>query len=479
MMDSRSDPPNGFVRAISRFDATALVVGSMIGSGIFIVSADIARHVGSPGALLLVWVLAGVVTLLGALTYGELAAEFPHAGGQYVYLREAISPLFGYLYGWTLFMVIQTGTIAAVAVGFARFAGVFLPALSSEVFAGVTLELPSGPIDVGLSAQRLLAIASIALLTWINVRGVRVAALIQSMLSSIKIVALAVLIVLGVTLGRHAGAVAANFGAGFWSADAIGIEALPMLGAAMVGALFAMDAWNNVGFAADELKDPNRDLGFAMRSGVLAVMGLYVAANVAYLCVLPLDAIAHAPEDRVGTAALQAMFGDPGLYAMAAAIIISTLGCNNGLILSGARVYYAMARDGLFFRSAATLHPIHHTPSAGLIAQAVWASVLCVSGTYGQLLDYVVFAALMFYVLTAIGLFVLRVKRPGAARPVSVPFYPWLPAAYVVVTGALCVDLLIEKPQYSWPGLGIVALGVPVYAAWRIWGAGDRSAGRM
>src|SRR6266540_2803851 len=282
-----------FVRAISRLDATALVVGSMIGSGIFIVSADILRQVHSPGLLLTVWLLSGVVTLLGAVTYGELAAMFPKAGGNYIYLREGISPLFGYLYGWTLFVVIQTGTIAAVAVAFARFSSVLFPWLTPDVFLGTTLPFPPpiGDIAVGLSAQRIFAIASLAI--------------------------------------------------------------LPVVGAAMVGSLFSMDAGNNVGFASGELKSPEKDLPFAMAAGVLTVTTLYVLANVAYLVVLPVDAIAHAPQDRVGTAALQAMFGAPGLYIMAIAIMISTFGCNNGLILSGARVYYAMARDNLFFKSAA------------------------------------------------------------------------------------------------------------------------------
>jgi APA family basic amino acid/polyamine antiporter len=476
-MTANIHPPSDFVRAITRVDATALVVGSMIGSGIFIVSADIARQVDSPGILLLVWLLAGLVTLMGAVTYGELAAQFPHAGGQYVYLREAISPLFGYLYGWTLFMVIQTGTIAAVAVGFARFTSVFLPQLSSSVFFGFSLALPSGPIDVGLSPQRLLAIASVVGLTWINVRGVHLAALIQTALSSIKIVSLLALIVLGIALGNVQAS--ANFGSGFWPAGGIDLGSLPLIGAAMVGALFAMDAWNNVGFAADELKSPNRDLPLAMLGGVSIVVGLYVAANVAYLCVLPIDSIASARDDRVATAVLQALFGHTGLYVMAAAIMISTIGCNNGLILSGARVYYAMARDGLFFRNAEVLHPIHKTPAFGLVVQAIWASVLCVSGTYSQLLDYVVFAALMFYLLTAIGLFALRSKRPEALRPVRVPLYPWLPAAYIGVTGALCVDLLIEKPQYSWLGLGIVALGIPVYFVWKARGRFGSSIPKM
>ena len=472
-MAAKPSPPSEFVRAITRLDATALVVGSMIGSGIFIVSADIARQVESPGLLLLVWTLAGVVTLMGALTYGELAAQFPKAGGQYVYLREAISPLFGFLYGWTLFMVIQTGTIAAVAVGFARFMSVLVPQVSAQQMIGFTVALPSGPIEVGLSPQRLLAIASIFALTWINVRGVRVAAFIQTLLTSVKVLSLLALILLGLTIGRSGVASAANFGAAFWPEGGVGLGVLPLLGAAMVGALFAMDAWNNVGFAADELQKPSRDLPFAMLTGVVIVTVLYVSANVAYLSVLDIDSIAHAPEDRVATAVLQAIFGAPGMYVMAVAIVISTIGCNNGLILSGARVYYAMARDGVFFRGAEALHPTHKTPAFGLFVQAGWASVLCASGTYSQLLDYVVFAALMFYLLTAIGLFALRRKRPDAERPVVVPGYPWLPAAYALLTAALCLDLLVEKPQYSWLGLGIVALGLPVYALWRWWGAAN------
>src|SRR3989475_584657 len=364
-----------FVRAISRLDATALVVGSMIGSGIFIVSADILRQVGTPGVLLLVWLLSGVVTLLGALTYGELAAMFPKAGGQYVYLREGISPLFGYLYGWTLFVVIQTGTIAAVAVAFARFTSVLWPWLSPDVFLGTTLHVPApiGDIAVGFSRQRIFAILSIVLLTWINLRG------------------------------------------------------------------------------------------------VLTVTTLYVLANVAYLNVLPADAIAHAPQDRVGTAALQAMFGTPGLYMMAVAIMISTFGCNNGLILSGARVYYAMAQDNLFFKSAATLHPTYKTPALALVVQAVWTCLLCLSGTYGQLLNFVIFAAVVFYALTAFGLFRLRKKRPDLPRPVRAPGYPVLPALYVVLTGLIAVDLLVQKATqtYSMLGLLLVLVGVVVYYVWR------------
>src|SRR5881392_516666 len=471
-MATAQQPQTEFVKAISRLDATALVVGSMIGSGIFIVSAEILREVHAPGFLLLVWAVSGVVTLMGALTYGELAAMFPKAGGQYVYLREGIGPLFGYLYGWTLFVVIQTGTIAAVAVAFARFASVLWPQLTPETLPGlgttIHFPLPIGDILVGVSPQRLFAIASIILLTWINVRGVRTAAIVQTTFTVTKTAALAVLIVLGLTIGRHAAALAANFGANFWATGGVAVGATA-IGAAMVGSLFSMDAWNNVGFASGELKNPEKDLPFAMAAGVLTVTTLYVLANVAYLHVLPADAIAHAPQDRVGTAALQAMFGTPGLYMMAVAIMISTFGCNNGLILSGARVYYAMAQDNLFFKSAATLHPTYKTPALALIVQAIWTCVLCLSGTYGQLLNFVIFAAVMFYTVTAVGLFRLRQKRPDIPRPVKAPGYPFLPALYVVLTGLIAVDLLVQDSTrtYAFLGLILVLLGVPVYFAWR------------
>jgi len=479
-MATTQQPQAEFVRVISRLDATALVVGSMIGSGIFIVSAQIIRDVHAPGLLLLVWAIAGVVTLMGALTYGELAAMFPKAGGQYVYLRESISPLFGYLYGWTLFVVIQTGTIAAVAVAFARFSGVLFPALTPDVFLGGTINFPQpiGPITVGLSPQRVLAVASIVVLTWVNVRGVRTAAFIQTSLTVIKTAALAGLVVLGLTIGRNAAAIAENFGAAFWPAGGLTLALVPVIGAAMVGSLFSMDAWNNVGFAGSELKDPKRDLPFAMGAGVLTVTVLYMLANVAYLSVLPAEAIAAAPQDRVATAALKAILGDAGLYVMAVAIMISTFGCNNGLILSGARVFFAMARDNLFFRSAGVLHPKYKTPSVALVVQALWTSVLCLSGTYGQLLDFVIFAALVFYMLTAAGLFALRAKRPDAERPVRVPGYPWLPAVYLLLTTLIALAMLAMKTTYSALGLLCVLLGVPVYFLWRAATGGSSEVGR-
>ncbi len=433
-MATAQQPQTEFVKAISRLDATALVVGSMIGSGIFIVSAEILREVHAPGFLLLVWAVSGVVTLMGALTYGELAAMFPKAGGQYVYLREGIGPLFGYLYGWTLFVVIQTGTIAAVAVAFARFTSVLWPQLTPETLPGlgttIHFPLPIGDILMGVSPQRLLAIASIILLTWINVRGVRTAAIVQTSFTVTKTAALAVLIVLGLTIGRNAAALAANFGANFWATGGVAVGATA-IGAAMVGSLFSMDAWNNVGFASGELKQPERDLPFAMAVGVLVVTTLYLLANVAYLNVLPRVAIQMASTENhapIGTAALQAMFGAAGV-----------------------------------------LHPRYKTPTVALVVQAVWTCVLCLSGTYNQLLNFVIFAALVFYMLTAIGLFALRAKRPGDARPVRALLYPWLPASYVVLTALIAIALLVEGTTrtYSFLGLALVLLGVPVYMLWR------------
>lgn len=453
----------GFVKALSRFDATALVAGSMIGSAIFIVPADMLRQVGAPGLLLLVWAVTALLVVLGALTYGELSAMLPRTGGLYVYLREGLSPLLGFLYGWALFAVIQTGAIAAVGAAFSRFVAVLVPSLTPDVFLGTTVNLPSGPIEIGLSWQRVLAIASIVLLTWINIRGVRTAALLQTVLTVIKTSSLALLIIIGLTIGRNAEAVTANFGSAFWPADGITLGMLPILGAAMVGSIAAADLWYQIGFAAGEIKNPGRDIPQAMLFGTLIVATLYFFANVAYLNILPAAEIAGAAQDRVGTAALQAVFGPAGLYVMAAAIAVSCFGCNNALILSGARVYYAMARDRLFFSSAAVLHPRYRTPSVALVTQAAWACVLCLSGTYSQLLEYMVFASLLFYVLTACALFALRTRHPNLARPVRVIAYPWLPGFFLLFTATLCVNLLIQKPQYTWPGLFIIALGIPMF----------------
>jgi APA family basic amino acid/polyamine antiporter len=449
------------------------VAGSMIGSAIFIVSADIIRQVGSPGLLLLVWAITGVVIVFGALSYGELSAMYPQTGGLYIYLREGLSPLFGYLYGWALFCVIQSGAIAAVGAAFSRFTSVLFPAITPDVFVGFTLHLPSGSIPVGLSWQRVLAIASIAVLTWVNIRGVKQAALLQTGLTVLKTGALVVLIVIGLTIGRNPAAIAANFGSNFWPATGFHWSTLPVIGAAMVGSIAAADLWYQIGYAGGEMKDAKRDIPVAMVRGALLVTIIYFLANVAYLCILPADAIAGAPQDRVASTALQVVFGAPGLYIMAAAVALSCFGCNAALILSAPRVYYAMARDGLFFAAAGRLHPRYKTPAGALIAQGIWSSILCLSGTYTQLLDYMVFASLLFYLLTVCCLFSLRLRRPDADRPVKAVGYPLLPALYLVVIGLLCIDLLVKKPQYTWPGLVIVALGIPIFYLWRAVGRRD------
>ncbi len=475
-------PPSEFIRGIGPLAAISLVVGSMIGSGIFIVSADIGRQVGpwGPGALLLVWVITGAMTVTGALAYAELAAMMPRAGGQYVFLREGLSPATGFLYGWTLFAVIQTGTIAAVAVAFGRFLSVLVPSVSPDVFLPLgQLRLPGAAdaIQLGLSPQRIVAIVMIAVLTALNIRGVRLGAAVQTVFSVAKIGALAVLVLLGLTFFRQPDIAAANF-SNFWGTADWTLAVIPIIGAAMVGSLFSSDAWNNVTFAAAEVRDPTRNLPRALAIGTGLVSLLYILSNVAYLNILPFygdpngtDVLArglqYAAQDRVGTAAIEVALGAGAATIMAVAILLSTFGCNNGLILSGPRVYYAMARDGLFFDRAGRLHQVYRTPAFGLIAQAIWASVLCISGTYGQLLDYVIFAALVFYFLTTLALFRLRRKRPDQPRPVKAFGYPILPALYMVAVAALMIILLLYRPLYTWPGLLIVALGVPVYAIWR------------
>jgi APA family basic amino acid/polyamine antiporter len=454
----------------------------MIGSGIFIVSADISRQVSAlgPAGLLLVWAITGVITIIGALAYAELAAMMPNAGGQYVFLREGLAPSAGFLYGWTLFTVIQSGTIAAVAVAFGRFLGVLIPALTPDVFLKLgSFVMPGGRIELGLSPQRVVAILMVAVLTAVNIRGVRLGAAIQSIFTVAKVGALAALILLGLTIFRRADVAAANFGS-FWGTGPWGLAVLPVLGAAMVGSLFSSDAWNNVTFAAAEVRDPRKNLPLALGLGTGLVSLLYVIANVSYLSVLPFHGdphgagalargIQYAAQDRVGTAAMESMLGPAGAVVMAVAILVSTFGCNNGLILAGARVYYAMARDRLFFRRAGELHPEFRTPVFGLIAQALWTMVLCVSGTYSELLNYVIFAALVFYLLTAVALFRLRRLRPEAPRPVKAFGYPVLPALYIVAIAFLLVVLLVDPKQRLYSGLGllIVLLGVPVYGLWR------------
>ena len=489
-----------FVKGLGLTSATTLVMGSMIGSGIFIVSAEIAREVNSPALLIMAWVVTGFMTIVGALSYGELAAMMPRAGGQYVYLRESLGPLWGFLYGWTLFLVIQTGTIAAVGVAFGKFLGIFFPSVSSTHWLIHFWKVPPihigpmvlGNMDVGLNTQNFVAILVVVLLSVINIFGVKTGALIQNVFTISKVSALAGLVLLGLFIGRNAQALAANFHGHFWlnagltakhavqvgvGGPTVLVGTLTILAVAQVGSLFSADAWNNVTFTAGEVKRPSRDLPLSLALGTGVVILLYVLCNVIYLNVLPLDGspagasilargIKYASEDRVATAVLTQMFGASGGALMAIAIMLSSFGCDNGLILAGARVYYAMAKDGLFFRSVGKLHPKYKTPVVSLMVQMVWTCILCVSGSYGQLLDYIIFAVLVFYILTIIGLFVLRRTHPDADRPYRAVGYPVLPAIYIVMALFIDVVLLIYKPQYTWPGLIIVLVGIPVYFWW-------------
>jgi len=494
-----------FVRGLGLLDSTMLVAGSMIGSGVFIVSADIARLVGSSGWLLVVWAVTGALTIVAALSYGELAAMMPHAGGQYVYLREAYSPLWGFLYGWTLFLVIQTGTIAAVSVAFARFFGVLTPVISPTWWVVPPITL-SRNYAISLSTQQLVAILIIVFLTIVNTRGLQLGKLIQNVFTSAKTLSLLALIALGVFIGRNADALTANF-TNLWTPGVVSpiksdlsfVASVSATGGAMgmliavcvaqVGSLFSADAWNNVTFTAGEVRDPRRNLPLSLSLGTGLVITLYLLANVAYLCVLPLEKIQHAADDRVGTAAMAVMFGGAGATIMAVAIMISTFGCCNGLILAGARVYYAMAQDGLFFRSTGRLNA-RHVPAMALVLQGIWTALLVLPRTrlrdpvtnapmldasgveqygnlYGMLLDYVVFAVLIFYVLTIAGIFVLRHTQPQAERRYRAFGYPVLPAFYIVAATVILIVLAIYRTQTSWPGLLLVLAGVPVYFLWR------------
>jgi len=488
--DATPHAGTGFVKAMTLTDATMLVAGSMIGSGIFIVSASMARGLPSPLWMILAWVLSGIMTLLGALAYGELAAMYPRAGGQYVFLRESMGPLMGFLYGWTFFVVIETGTIAAVAVAFGRFMGVFFPFVGPDRFgwfpqvdicvAALGCTDPANAIQLGLTPQRLVGLLSIAFLTWINLRGVREGKRVQTTLTVVKTGALAALILLGLTLGRNATALGANFSAGSFTGDWTLTSTLVIaFGAAMVGSLFSSDAWNSVTFAAAEVKNPARNLPLALVLGTGLVSLLYILANFAYLNVLPYDGVAeganavargirHATQDRVGTAVAETIFGPSGALLMAAAILISTFGCNNGLILSGARVLYAMARDGLFFRRAGTLNS-NNVPAFALVVQSVWTAILCLTGTYGQLLNYVIFAALLFYAFTTAGLFILRRTRADMPRPYRAVGYPILPALYIVLCCAVMLLLLLSPTTRteSISGLVLVLIGIPVFYLWR------------
>ncbi len=488
------------VATLGWFSATAIVMGSMIGSGIFLVPSGIARDVGSPALLIAAWLVTAVMTIIGALSYGELAAMMPNAGGQYVYLREAIGPLPAFLFGWTLFLVIQTGTIAAVAVAFGKFLGVFFPTISSTHWLWHIGHVPAwhigpmvlGDMDIGVNTANLAGLVVIAVLTVVNVFGVKLGALIQNVFTTAKTAALLGLVVVGVLFGRKMVAMAANFGANFWKGAGwhtlhplqVGVGGpvamvgvVTILAVVQTGSLFSADAWNNVTYTAGEVKNPRRNLPLALVLGTGVVLGLYILANFVYMFALPLHGdphgatlaargIQYAPDDRVATAALQQIFSSTGAYLMAGGILISVFGCANGLTLAGPRVYYAMSRDGLFFKKAGQLHRRYRTPVVALVIQGVWTCVLCISGSYNQLLDYIICTELIFYILTIGSLFVLRRTRPDAHRPYKALGYPVLPALYIVMAAWICVVLLRYKPQYTWPGIVIVLLGVPVYAVW-------------
>ncbi len=487
------DRRTGFIRGLGLWDSTMIVAGSMIGSGIFIVSADIARQVGSPGWLLVVWIITGLLTLMAALSYGELAAMMPKAGGQYVYLREAFSPLWGFLYGWTLFLVIQTGTIAAVAVGFAKYFGVLWHPISETNYIVSPIKISSN-YAVSLSTAQLVGVLLIILLTWMNTRGLRLGKLVQNVFTTAKTGALIALIVLGVIVGLYStNAAHLNFG-NFWTPRGQlqdvghGLTALTAFGlfvgicVAQTNSLFSADAWNNITFTAGEVKNPRRNIPLSLSLGTGLVITLYLLANIAYLTTLPLEAIQTAPTDRVASATANVIFPGLGAVIMAAAIMVSTFGCNNGLILAGARAYWAMARDGLFFRRAGELND-QHVPAWGLVIQGVWAVLLVlprvVTGTdpatgatkygslYNDLLTYVISAALIFYILTIAGIFRLRETQPDAERPYKAFGYPVVPALYIGGAFIILVVLFIYQTAQTWPGLIIILTGVPVYFIWR------------
>jgi APA family basic amino acid/polyamine antiporter len=461
-----SETNTEFKPSLSAFDATMIVAGSMIGSGIFIVSADITRNVGSAGWLEAVWLLTGFMTLTAALSYGELSAMFPKAGGQYVYLKESYNPLLGFLYGWSFFSVIQTGTIAAVGVAFSKFAGYFFPSLE---MTDANILLQMGFLKI--YPAQVLSIVTIVLLTYINTKGVQGGKMIQSTFTITKLASLFGLIGFGFLLASKASIWDANW-ANAWEMKTIasdnsttpifGVAILGAIAASMVGSIFSSDAWNNVTFIAGEIKNPKRNIGLSLFLGTLIVTVIYISANLMYLSVLPLNEIANAPADRVAVAASNVIFGNIGTYVIAVMIMISTFGCNNGLILAGARVYYTMAKDGLFFKKAGTLNK-HAVPAWALWAQCVVAGLLCLSGRYGDLLDMVSFIVVIFYILTIIGIFILRKKRPELERPYKAFGYPILPAIYILMGTCFCVLLIIYKPNFTWPGLIITLLGVPLY----------------
>jgi len=501
-----SGSEGGLLRELTLWDAIMIVTGTMIGSGIFIVSADMARHLGSGGWLMLAWVVTGLLTLAGALSYGELAAMMPKAGGQYVFLREAYSPLWGFLFGWTHFLVIKCGSIAAVAAAFAKYLGALVPAVSPDAWIIRPITL-SENYAISLSSQQLVAIVVIVLLTGVNMRGVRSGKIVQNIFTVTKTLGLIALVGLGLFLALRGVPEVANFTNAWTPRDAItvrpdlsflpavtlsdGLMAMVVVFClAQVGSLFAADAWGDVTFVLGEARNPRRDIPLAMLAGTFLVTLLYVLANYAYLVMLPMDKIQNAPDDRVASVALESVFGGAGGVLMAVTIMISTFGCNNGMILTGARVYYAMAQDGLFFRATGKLNA-HHVPALGLALQGVWSVLLVLPRTrlhdatgalvvdpatgaeqfgnlYSALLDYVIFAQLLFYVLTVAGVFLLRRKQPNAERPYRAWGYPYVPAAYLVFASIIMLVMLVYKTQTTWPGLIIVLTGIPAYYFWKL-----------
>ncbi len=466
-------------KRVNLFDGIGIVAGAMIGSGIFIVSADIARSVGSPGWLLVVWLITGLITIIGALSYGELAAMMPSVGGQYVYLRESYHPLIGFLFGWTTFLVIQCGSIAAVAVGFAKFSGVIFPWISEN-----NILYQVGALKI--NSTQFVGMVLIMFLTWLNTRGIVTGKTVQNIFSSTKVIALLGFIIVGLLVTKGISSLEINK-AVFWQASKIGAgnQIVPIagfalvaaIGTAMVGSLFSADAWYNITYISGEVINPRRNVPLSLLFGTLLVSGLYLLANFVFIKILPLhgspdgtDVLARgiqfATDDRVATSAMSVVVGDYAAVVMAVFIMISTFGCNHIMVLAGPRVYYAMAKDGLFFKKVASLNK-KGVPAFALILQGVWSILLCLSGTYGNLLDYVIFAVLLFFTLTILAIFILRKKRPDIDRPYKAFGYPFIPAIYILTTLTIMVILLIYKPNYTFPGLGIVLLGIPVFYLWR------------
>ncbi len=466
-------------KRVNLFDGISIVAGAMIGSGIFIVSADIARNVGSPGWLMVVWLITGIITIIGATSYGELASMMPHVGGQYVYLKEAYHPLIGFLFGWTTFLVIQCGSIAAVAVAFAKFTGVLIPWISDK---NILVQL--GPLKI--NSTMVVAIAMISFLTWLNTRGIVTGKTVQNIFSSTKVIALIGFILIGFLATSAIGSFEINKEV-FWQASQVGPDnkVIPLagfaliaaVGTALVGSLFSSDAWYNVTYISGEVINPKRNVPLSLFFGTFIVSVIYLITNFVYIKILPLSGspdgadvlsrgIQFATDDRVATSAMSVVFGDAAAVIMAIFIMVSTFGCNHGLILSGPRVYYTMARDGLFFRKVGEINKFG-VPGFAIVVQGIWAVLLCLSGTYSDLLDYVIFAVLIFFTITILAIFILRKKRPDIPRPYKAIGYPVIPAIYIMTTITIMIILIIYKPDYTVPGLMIVLLGIPVYFIWK------------